>query len=134
MHRGGLDACHGLPIPNRPLKTKPEIHPEISEMIDGQPGKCGIMSNVWTGRLILIALSRIFSINDVLLGTVYRIIRSLGKTYRKPGRPRDRQTLSDEVKAGFKEDLATKIVRYVSSGSACSGWTSPTSQPRPSAG
>ena len=116
MHRGGLDACHDLPIPGRPLKIKPEIHPEISKMIDGQPGKCGIKSNVWTGRLILIALSRIFSIDDVSPGTVYRTMRRLGKTYRKPGRPRDRQTPSDEVKAGFKEDLAAEIVRYVSTG------------------
>lgn len=116
MHRGGLDARHDLPIPGRPLKIKPEIHPEISSIIDGQPGKCGIKSNVWTGRLILIMLSWVFSIDDVSPSTVYRTMRRLGKTCRKPGRPRDRQAPSDEVKAGFKEDLAAEIVRCVSAG------------------
>ena len=83
-------------------------------MIDGQPGKCGIKSNVWTGRLILIVLPKVFSIDDGSPSTVYRTMHRLGKTYRKPGWPHDRRTPSDEVKAGFKEDLVAEIVRYVS--------------------
>ena len=56
MHRGGLDARYGKAKPDRPRKIDPKLHGRISDAIDGQPEGCGIKSNVWTGRLILIML------------------------------------------------------------------------------
>ena len=111
MHLGGLDACPDKTKPGRPRKIRPEIHSKISEAIDRQPGGCGVKSNVWTGRLILIMISGLFSIDNVSPSTAYRTMHRLNKTYRKPGRPRHGRSPSDEVKAEFKRSLAKDIFR-----------------------
>ncbi len=76
-----------------------------------QPGGCGVKSNVRTGRLILIVISGLFSIDNVSPSTIYRTMHGLNKTYRKPGRPRHGRSPSDGVKAEFKSSLAKDIFR-----------------------
>ena len=54
MHRNGLGARYDKAKPGRPRKIDSKLYTSIAEAIDAQPEGCGIKSNVWTGRLILI--------------------------------------------------------------------------------
>ena len=55
MHCNGLGARYDKAKPGRPRKIDSKLYNKsIAEAIDKQPEGCGIKSNVWTGRLILI--------------------------------------------------------------------------------
>ncbi len=51
-----------------------------------QPGGCGVKSNVRTGRLILIVISGLFSIDNVSPSTIYRTMHGLNKIENLEGR------------------------------------------------
>ena len=55
-----MTPCATRAKPGRPPKIDPNLCGDISGMIDKQPAACGILSNVWTGRLIIIVLSMKF--------------------------------------------------------------------------
>ena len=121
MHHGGLVARYDRPKSGRPKKIKANMHRAISRTIDAQPEGCGIKSNVWTGRLILLMLARTFGVDGISPSTIYRTMHRLDKSYRKPGRPFDHRTPSDDIKSEFKGNLAQEIIKYAAAGSACSG-------------
>ena len=116
MHRGGLYARYDKAKPGRPRKIDPKLHGRVSDAINGQPEGCGIKSNVWTGRLILIMLSEVFSINGISPSTAYRTMHRIGKSYKKPGRPFDQRAPSSEAKEKFKIDLGRKIADAAAAG------------------
>ena len=107
--RGGLNALRDKSKPGRPPKIDPNLYGDISDMIDKQPAACGIPSDVWTGRLIIIMLSLKFGIKSVSPSTVYRMMRGMNNARKLPGRPFDRRTPSDEIKEQFKAELGQKI-------------------------
>ena len=102
--------------PGRPPKIDPNLYGDISDMIDKQPAACGMPSNVWTGRLIIIMLSLKFGIKRVSPSTIYRMMRKMNKSWKLPGRPFDARTPSDEIKEQFKADLGQKIAEAASKG------------------
>ena len=116
MHRHGLDARYDRPRPGRPRIIDPQRHAEISEMVDRQPEKCGITSGVWTGRLLLIMITGLLGIDGISRRTIYRTMHRMNKSWRKPGRPFDYRTPSDEVKEEFKSGLARDIMKAVADG------------------
>ena len=117
MHCNGLDARYDKAKPGRPRKIDSKLYKSIAEAIDKQSEGCGIKSNVWTGRLILIMLSGIFNIDRISSSTAYRTMHRINKSYRKLGRPIDHRTPSNEVKEEFKMHLGQKIRDAVATGS-----------------
>ena len=85
-------------------------------MVDGQPEGCGMRSGVWTGRLILIMVTSVLGIHKISRSTIYRTMRRMNKSYRKPGRPFDHRTPSDDTKRESKADLAQEIAKAVAAG------------------
>ena len=116
MHHGGLAARYDRPKSGRPRKIKANMHRATSRTIDAQPEGCGIRSNVWAGRLILLMLARTFGTDGVSPGTICRTMHRLGKSYRKPGRPFYHRTPSDGIKSKFNGDLAQEIIKYTTAG------------------
>ena len=116
MHRGGLNALRDQAKPGRPPKIDSNLYGDISDMIDKQPAACGILSNVWTGRLIIIMLSMKFGIGKVSPSAVCRMMRKMNKSWKLPSRPFDRRTPSDDAKGQFKAELGQKIVEAASKG------------------
>ena len=115
-HRCGLDALRDQAKSDRPPKIDPNLYGDISGMIDKQPAACGILSNVWTGRLIIIMLSLKSGIKSVSPSTVYRMMRKMNKAWKLPGRPFDHRTPSDDAKEQLKADLGQKIAEAASKG------------------
>ena len=115
MHRGGLDALRDKAKPGRP-KIDPNLYGDISCMIDKQPAACGMPSNVWTGRLIIIIIYIKFGIKNVSPSTVYYMMRKMNKAWKLPGRPFGRRTPSDEIKEQFKAVQGQKIAEATSKG------------------
>ena len=109
MHSGGLDALRDQAKPGRPPKIDPNLYGDISGMIDKQPAACGILSNVWTSRLIIIMLSLKFGIKSASPSTVYRMMRKMNKSWKLPCRPFDHLTPSDDAKEQLKAELGQKI-------------------------
>ena len=116
MHHGGLAARCDRPKSGRPRKIKANMYRAISRSIDAQPEGCGIKSNVWTGRLILLMLAKTFGVDGISPNTIYRTMHRLDKSYRKPGRPFDHRTPSDDIKSEFKGNLAQEIIKYAAAG------------------
>ena len=70
MHHGGLAARYDRPKSGRPRKIKANMRRTISRSIDAQPEGCGIKSNVWTGRLILLMLAKTFGVDGISPSTI----------------------------------------------------------------
>lgn len=116
MHRYGLGAKYDRPKPGRPRIINPDRHAEISGLVDGQPEGCGMRSGVWTCRLLLIMVTTVLGIQEISRSTIYRTMHRMNKSHRKPGRPFDHHTPSDDVKKEFKMDLAQDISKMVAAG------------------
>ena len=116
MHQGGLGARYDKPRLGRPRIIDPTRHKEISDIVDRQPEACGMKSNVWTGRLLLIMIINVLGINNISRRAVYRTMHRMNKSHRKPGRPFDYRTPSDEDKEKFKTDLSKDIAKAVADG------------------
>ena len=80
MHHGGLAARCDRPKSGRPRKIKTNMYRAISRSIDAQPEGCGIKSNVWTGRLILLMLAKTFGVDGISPNTIYRTMHRLDKS------------------------------------------------------
>ena len=102
MRRDGLGALRDQAKPGRPPKIGPNLYGDTSSMIDGQLAACGMLSNVWTGGLVIITLSLKSGIKNVSPSIVYRMMRRMNKAWKLPGRPFDVRTSSDYTKEQFK--------------------------------
>lgn len=115
MHRHGLGATYDRPRPGRPRIISPDRHGEISGLVDGQPEGCGMKSGVWTCRLLLIMVTNALGIREISRSTIYRTMRRMNKSHRKPGRPFDHHAPSNGTKK-FKICLAQDISGMVAAG------------------
>ena len=109
--RGGLDTPYGKAKPGRPPKIGPNLYGNVSDMMDGQPVACGILSNVRAGRLIIIMLSVKFGIKGISSGIVCHVMRKMNKAWKLPGRPFDRRMPFDDVKGRFKASRDERLPR-----------------------
>ena len=116
MRRGGLDALRDQAKPGRPPKIDSNLCGDISDMIDKQLAACGILSNVWTGWLIIIILSLKFGIKSVSPSIVYYMMCKMNKSWKLPGRPFDHRTPSDDAKEQFNAEQGQKIAEAASKG------------------
>ena len=116
MHKDGLNARYDKFKPGRRRIIDPKRHEEITDVVDRQPEACGMKSSVWTGRLLLIMIMNVLEIDKISPSTIYRTMHRMNKSRRKPGRPFDHRTPSDEVKEEFKTELGKEIAKVVAEG------------------
>ena len=109
MNRDGLDGRYDKKKPGRHPKIPKILYIAIAVVVKLGPLKCGMNSNNWTGRLLVIMLYKKFEL-EVSPSTVYRTMHKLCISYRLPSRPFNERAPSDEVKEKFKLDLGHRFV------------------------